>query len=293
MDVFRISTLSAKPLPIKTKEAFETLTKKQKPWMQLKSNASGLGWHYYAECPHCTNAIEIIGFKPTHTQTPHGKHYMKRIKGVGYLDHDTYDACPYRREAKKGLSKEDKHDPEHHLPSKALTTLIEQFDRVVYLLEKELEVKFSVSCLKKMLFDFKASQGWLYKGVSEQNIPWIFAYFTLAKSLYNQRIINKDLKTALLNHEPKLQFDKYKKLLVTDGLFLKVSFSFFEHEREVREHHLFESVWFKVSVSGSRDIYCKKIEFDPLHFTNLINMDEKKAKRDWSLVNIAKDIFER
>lgn len=87
MDVFKIPSLSAKPIPISTKEAFETLTKKQKPWIQLNPNPIGLGWHYYAECPHCINAIEVIGFSPRHKMTPHAKHYMKRIEGVGYLDY--------------------------------------------------------------------------------------------------------------------------------------------------------------------------------------------------------------
>ncbi|QDF68702.1 hypothetical protein FJQ87_18530 (plasmid) [Shewanella sp. SNU WT4] len=298
MDVFKISSLSSAPIPIKTKEAFETLTKKQKPWMQLRSTAKSLGWHYYAECPHCVNTIEIIGFTPTHTATPHGRHYMKHITGVGYLDHESYEACPYRARSEKNLSKDDKYSANHHLPSKALNTLIEQFDRVVYLLQKELEIKFSYPRLKQMLLDFKASQGWLYKGASEYNIPWIFAYFTLAKSLYNQQIVNNELQSALLKLEPKLQFEsttspnKADRLLITEGLFLKLTFSFFDHEREVREHHLFESINFKVS-SGARDIYSKKIEFDPLHFANLINLDENKAQRRLALVDMAKEIFAR
>lgn len=294
MDVFKIPSLSAKPIPITTKEAFESFTKKQKPWIQLISDAMSFSWRYYAQCPHCDNAIIIIGFNPTHTQTPHGKHYMVRsVNGVGFLDRSAYEACPYRNQANKKLSKEDKYSTEHHLPSKALNILIEHFDRAIYLLEKELQIKFSTSCLKRMLEDFRASQGWLYKGVSEQNIPWIFAYFTLSKSLYKQRILNKTLKNNLLALEPKLQFDKHETLLVTDGLFFKTSFSFFDHQRSVNDHHLIESITFKVSDKNNRDLYIKKIEFDPLHFANLINMDEEKAKefRNFKLVEMARAVF--
>jgi len=61
------------------------------------------------------------------------------------------------------------------VPRKILETLIDQFDHVVYLLQKETGIQFSPELLKQMLETYRSARGYLYYGATLQNVPWIFA----------------------------------------------------------------------------------------------------------------------
>lgn len=51
--------------------------------------------------------------------------------------------------------------------------MIEQFDRVVYILEKETQLVLSENALRGMLQRYKGERGYLYTGATLRNVPWI------------------------------------------------------------------------------------------------------------------------
>ncbi|MCC7983487.1 hypothetical protein INR17_27955, partial [Klebsiella pneumoniae] len=160
MDVFKISVDTQQVHKI-TQENFDQVTKKQAPWYQPINGHQG----WFAVCPACDNPIQIIGM--LERDAPYGKHFFPTAGAVavplkGRVDKEEYEWCPYASK-NKHLTRDDRRAAGSELAVLIKQTLIEQFDRVIYLLEKGTGMRISFALAKQMLEEYRAAEGWRYR----------------------------------------------------------------------------------------------------------------------------------
>ncbi|KAB5597954.1 hypothetical protein [Vibrio parahaemolyticus] len=289
MDVFKLSVHSSTIYSITNCSDFEILTSKQKPWVDYEFTATGRRTRHYAVCPHCNNTIVMVGFNAgSKLKTPYGKHYLSReLLHLGYRDQDAYDACPYHLKGQSSFSPDDKYLSDNPHCIERLSKLIEHFDIVIDIIQKNVGVQFSRNCIEKMLTAYRASEGWLYKGASEQNIPWSFAYLTLSESLYGQTIHHQELREALLENTPGLHFE-HDRLVPQKGIYFNAMFCFLDHQRMVVKHHLRESLIFSVVTPDRETLYQKEIVWETADFDSYIKQNVGEERRN-DLVKLARE----
>ncbi|MGJ8518353.1 hypothetical protein [Carnimonas bestiolae] len=295
MDVYKLKKSDWEELPL-NKRAFEESTGKDKPWY---ANNRGGDEATFAVCPGCDNPILILGFerKLAHTDKPYARHYRWKVDNLAEYRQWAYDHCPYSRSQR--YNPHQRRPVGDELGDKILDILVPNFDRVVYLLEKDTGFKISAKLARQMLTDYRDRGGHLYMGATLQNIPWIFAYMTLSKSLIG-RIVHNDqaLLDAINTHnapgifiEPEGNQIKWK-----PGTGASLNVCFIHHEARVTDQHLTETMTMMVSSGHGPEaerIYRKTIEFDRDHFKNLINVSPEKAVRPRreELVGLAEEIL--
>ncbi|MEZ9360270.1 hypothetical protein AB4175_10345 [Vibrio cyclitrophicus] len=225
MDVFKLTIDTPVIHKITNRADFENLTEKRKPWVDYERTAEGRKTRHFAVCPHCNNAIVMVGFinDGSQVKTPYGRHYLAReLWHLGTVrERDAYDACPYHKKGRSSFTPNDKFTKVSEKSIKLISKLIDNFDFIIEMIQEETGIEFSRICIRKMLEAYQASDGWLYKGASEQNIPWAFAYLTLSHSLYGQTIHNESIRKALLKKNAKLVFKKNRFIPKKIVLFLK------------------------------------------------------------------------
>lgn len=153
MDVYKVRIEDTESKII-DKEGFEAETFRRDPWYQPGS-AGKLA--QFAVCPACDNPVQLVGLYelPPNVKNPFGKHATKSIRGIAPFDSEARNDCPYfqPRQHKK-TERKTRFDG---VPRKILKLLIEQFDRVVYILEKETQLVLSENALRGMLQRYKES----------------------------------------------------------------------------------------------------------------------------------------
>lgn len=199
MDVYKVRIEDTESKII-DKEGFEAETFRRDPWYQPGS-AGKLA--QFAVCPACDNPVQLVGLYelPPNVKNPFGKHATKSIRGIAPFDSEARNDCPYfqPRQHKK-TERKTRFDG---VPRKILKLLIEQFDRVVYILEKETQLVLSENALRGMLQRYKGERGYLYTGATLRNVPWIFAYMSDATRLFGQKVIgNAELVKAIAAEVP-------------------------------------------------------------------------------------------
>ncbi len=282
MDVFKLTMESSEIHDITNRQDFEALTAKKKPWVDYEFTTMGRRTRHFAVCPHCNNAIVMIGFNDgSKIKTPYGRHYLAReLWQLGSVrDPEAYEVCPYHMKGQSTLNKDEKFPRISEQSIKLVSKLIEHFDSVIHLIQMRAGVQFSKNCIIKMLTAYQASEGWLYKGASEQNIPWTFAYLTLSESLYGQRIYRNEIRQALLCKNPHLTFEQYR-LIPTTGVFFSAEFCFLNHQRKVVNHHLTESLTFSISTSDREVLYQNDITWELTDFDAHIERGIEERRPD-------------
>lgn len=251
------------------------------------------GW--FAVCPICDNPIRIIGM--LERENPYGKHYFPAQGDVsvplnGTVDKEEYEWCPYAS-ANKTLSKAMKRREDSPQATLIKQTLIEQFDRVIYLLEKNIGMKVSETLATQMLEDYRRAEGWRYKGASLQNIPWIFAYMIQAKNVYGRIFTDREFAEELCRKSPELAYSDTKKIIPSGGKkkLCDLTFSFIKHKRQVNEHILTESIEFNIANAEQKTVCKKTIVFDHSHFMRLIASTKNEAYRKPEWVELAQRVL--
>lgn len=288
MDVFKISVDTQQVHKI-TQENFDLATKKQAPWYQPINGHQG----WFAVCPACDNPIQIIGM--LERDAPYGKHFFPKPGAVpvplkGRVDTDEYEWCPYASKNNK-LSKDDKRPTDSELGMLIKQTLIEQFDRVIYLLEKCIGVKISIALAEQMLKDYRGAEGWRYRGAMRQNIPWVFAYMMQAKKIFGRVLLDTELADEICSKRPDLIFTKDSKIAAREeGKFCDLTFSFIKHRRHLEDNTLSESIEFNIANAEQKTVCKKEIDFDYDFFLRLINSKDE-TYRKMHLVDLARSIL--
>jgi len=292
----KVEDLVGKPID---KDAYETDTLRREPWYQ---RGSGDKLSQFAVCPACDNPIQLVGLYhlPANVSQPYGKHTTSSIPGIASLDSEARENCPYFKPRQH--QKTDRKAKFDGVPRRIVQILIEQFDRVVYVLERQTQVKLSDKALRGMLERYKGEQGYLYTGATLRNVPWIFAYMSDATPLFAQRAGgNTELVNAIRDRVPVANIDSTGRLGAafvpgSKGAFIDLKMSFIQH-RIVREHEasgLKESMVLVVSHSRNgvlTDIFKQDLPFEIRWFDHLIQMPDDHPNRRMARVDLAREVL--
>ena len=298
MDVYK---LMPNEIPHKTisRESFEADTRRKTPWYQ--TNERGKEAHF-AVCPACENPIQIIGLYnlPRNLEAPYGKHLTHGVPRLADNNPKARENCPYFKPRQH--QKSDRKQSIDGLPLKILCLLINQFDRVLYLMQKCTGITFSENYARKMLQTYRSEEGYLYTGATLMNVPWIFTYMADSQSLFGQRVgSNRELTDAILQHVPSADIDASGRIIsrkLPNGKkqFFNLDVCFIHHRQRINGDHggLTETMKMVVStdIDGNiRDIHKQTITFDHQHFQNLIHLPDDNGLRQPKLITLAKEIL--
>lgn len=185
MNIYKIK-LGISGAKMITRENFMNDTRGKSPYFQVKWESQ------LAICPHCGNPIQIIGLFSedkinSPKRKPYGKHYPHSVPELAEYNQMAYENCPYANPNRKLTNKSVKgiEDP---IAKQIKQNVIENFDRIVVLLEDEFEISLSENILKKMLDNYKYNKGHSYVGATLVNYPWTFGYMTWRKSIFGMRV---------------------------------------------------------------------------------------------------------
>ncbi|WP_414041273.1 hypothetical protein ACJU26_04120 [Acidithiobacillus sp. M4-SHS-6] len=292
MDVYKLRPEDAGSRRIE-REDFEAQTLRDKPWYQKNGQGEDV---QYAVCPACDNPIQIIGLYRLleRIHQPFGRHTGAAIRGLAELDPEERDNCPYfkprpreKRARRKGLNP---------VSRKILGTLIEQFDRVVYLLRKQTGINFSQKLLRKMLETYRAERGYLYTGATLLNIPWVFAYMSDSQPIVGQYLrkdADADLMRAIRDMVPGVHISDGGQIGRKTKNFLSLAVCFIHHResKDREDGRLVESMKMVVSMDADHWVHQKVIPFDHQEFQRLTHIPDEKARRQMDLVEMAKEVL--
>lgn len=290
MNEFKITaSRTAKRHPIKAK-TFEDITENKYPFVQNNKNGEV---RYYGICPSCLNSVQLIGLSHKTKVSPHGKHTGTDIQGFPPYNKQKYQYCPY---AKNG---EYKHPNDLEILTDITDDVRElyeltrlQFDRIVYIIQKELGIRFTNKFWEKALQQYIANKNYLYPWLNEANLPYIFAYQSMQQqSCFHQLFkINSEAYNALktydgLNFIPIENNPDYQFLHWENGKWTKPVFRFYKHKQKaVDGERLKESFIFCIDDNNThKTIFAKEILFDETYFIKLINKNDEKSRQKWLL----------
>lgn len=296
MDRIKFTIHSKQSYPIDVK-IFEVKTLKKPPYYQESSKGE---MAQFAICPECDNPVQIIGLYKTlaNTDTPYGKHYAKPVAGIGTYSKENYLFCPYRAE-RKTFTKSSKKQGIDHLAHKVIQGMVLYFDKIIWILQKEMGLYISLALAEQMLDDFFRSQAYLYKGTSLRNMPLILAYFSLNKGIVGRKILSTSVE--LIESIGKVKELYIENNQIKSHRFSDAGFYFHHHKTHIINHHLTESLIFTIS-KGMGDkvekIYEKTIYFDNNHIENLLHfepthLNEAHKERNQQLLSSAMKVAQK
>lgn len=259
----------------------------------------------FAICPSCLNPIELIGVDKKISCAPYGRHAGKNIDGLPEWNYYKYRFCPF---AKKGDRRKPNDNERLEITDEVIelyNLLKEQFDRVVYVIKKELMIDCSLAFWQKALQQFVNSGGYCYPWLTEANLPYIFAYIGMQHSLLlgQKFVVGTDLYNTLEKRDNtdfiiledkdgnKLEDSKYRRL--SKKGFLKYHFRFTAHKQNADEGEtLVETMNFCVDdMRTNTEIYKRCISFNETHFMNIVKKDENESKRQQWLLDMADELM--
>lgn len=298
VDVYklRIEHTAAKTI---ARDTFEEETRCREPWYQ---DGSGDKRSQFAVCPACDNPIQLIGLYelPANVDKPFGRHTASGIQGLAPSNPEAREYCPYFKPRQHDrAARKERFDG---TPRKILMLLIEQFDRVVYVIEKQTKVVFSSNALKGMLERYKGERGYMYTGATLRNVPWIFAYLSDATDLFAQKAVgNAELSNAILERAPEARIDENGRVSANERPgekkpFVDLKMSFIRHRitKDIEEAGLVETMELVVSRQKNRDlvnIHQQVIKFDHDWFERLIQLPADHEHRRLDRVALAKQVL--
>jgi len=279
MNVYKLTVnqWGEKPLD---KEIFETETGRARPW--YVNNESGPP-SCFAVCPACDNPIQILGFyhQLKNTDRPYARHYPNTISGLAVYRQEDYEFCPHA--AARDCDPQARRHQGDPLSEKILDILVPNFDRVIYILEAVLGFRISDKLAKELLIDYQGQAGHRYLKATLQNIPWIFAYMTLAKSLMGRVITEEPLLAAIREKVPQAVIRPTTRghQVSWEGSqgYLELTFCLMHHRARQGTDGGLKETMKMVVMHGRKDVYSKTIEFDREWFRALVQLPPEKAKR--------------
>ncbi len=291
MDVFKTLPGINESIPI-TNENYVQATRKAWPYCSKKEDGT---LRYYAVCPLCDNPIQLVGlFKSVPDSIkPYGKHHKGMVDGLASYDEDAYWGCPY---ANPNPSKATiRRKPGSKTAAFLYALLREQFDRIIYILEKMTGIKISAAFAKKLLESYVANEGWMYYDSTQDNLPYMLLVAEPAYTLVNRHIEQgSSLYDGILKNCKTIELisvnDRYAKAVPVEGKYSNVTFLLAEHRRKVADNHLTETFSLQV-VENDKVVYRQRIEVDPDYLRRLIKLPEERSFRNAKLLKLAEKIL--
>ncbi len=288
---FKLVQGDGKPYGI-TKENFEKLTKKEKPYVMMGADGETRN---FGICPACDNPIQLIGLykKLGNTDKPYGRHY-NRDAAIAAHNEQAYKYCPYASHVYKRTEKQLK-DKLTDFEKNIYNTVRDYFDSAIYLLRKILGIYISPKYAEQILREYLASKGYMYYGATYYNIPWMLLYFCIAKPVYGKLVregsplyeMLKDRSDVVL--KPTEGRDYYK--VDKSGDWLDLQYSFILHERKVVDDEVREEIHFQLFSSDKQGIPVEKadmvLDINEYRFPNLIHSEDSVQYRNDELLQVA------
>lgn len=281
------------------KNTFELTTQQRKPYYSFNSKNERI---QFAVCPACDNPIEIIGlYKPLHhTDSPYGRHYPHSINGLAEYNQQAYNYCPYSKN-QTTITSEIRKSLLTNFEKDIYLLMREQFDRVIYVLSKQLDIKITYPAAQRMLTTYVKGEGWLYPWATLNNLPWVLGHLSWSKTLYGQPILkNSHLYNAIVKSCPSVEFIKskyyseYEILVAKDEMYIDINYCIINHCRKINNNMLTETMDFMVTegnIENRNIIYRKQLTIDEPYFMNLINLPNERSRRNMKLLEIAKNLM--
>lgn len=296
MNICKLHTDDSEVIPI-DKKLIESRTEKDEPYYPTNfsslSDSEKAKVTPFAVCPNCDNPIQIIGLykKLQNTDKPYGKHYGNSVKGLASYDAEAYEYCGLAGPKKWHKSSRKTHLGE--MENDILRQLAEHFDRAIYIISQETGIVISKKLAEKMLNTYLAYEGFLYRGATRLNAPWILAYMSNSQPLFGQVIRDGDLKEKLKGL-PNIIFNERGQLKNKEGEFVNIKFCFMHHETVERDNKTIEVMKFVVSAIDENNqihrVLTKEIIIEPIKFQKLKNIPPEKAKRNEELLALGKEV---
>lgn len=296
MDIFKTKPGVSRVIKINEKNFTEAT--KQEPPYSIDNKRGGLS--HYAVCPECDNPIQIIGlFKntPESGRKPYGKHHPNSIPDLAEYNADDYEDCIYSNP--KWRKDKVRRRPNSKIEKKTLNLLREQFDRVIYVLSKDIGIHISANVAKKMLRIYIGEEGWRYRNATLNNLPWAFGETAPGLPLFGQSIIKDgELHKAIALKCPEVHFEdsfsNYVRIKNREGKFIDLSYVMYNHQKNVENDILHETIDLIVSrgrVPNVQTIFHKTIEIRTEYFLNLLCLPPERAKRQEKFLDIAANMI--
>lgn len=293
MDAFKKKPRASQVYNINTDTIGEILVK-EAPHFGHKANGEGT---YFAVCPACDNPIQLIGIfrnSPEAGRKPYGRHFPKNVVGLAEYNEAEYLDCPY---SNRNWSTSAKRSPKSKMGQKIKELLREQFDRVIYILEQDLEMKISKETARKMLQEYLSCEGWTYRAATMNNLPWKFAETGCARPLFGRWLLaDGELVRAIRSKCPEVALvpasdPRYVKVMNNDKQFVKLKYFLHKHHCKLEGEHLCETIAMRVyrSDDAEHTVFEKEISINTGYFMNLISLPSDRSMRNEGLLSIAKE----
>lgn len=286
MDVYKLRQ-GLCPVHAISMEQFEAETQKQFPWYQKKEDES----LQYAVCPACDNPIQLIALyrRRDGSPAPYGRHVPKSIQGIATYSQESYDTCPYANPGMK-LKKTQLRSEKSVQGKQILQLLRQEFDRIIYLLQKMTGIIVTEKLARDMLQSFLDMRGYLYVGTNICNLPWSFCYMTTSQILAGRIIKNDSPLMNALKKDNRLTFNEKNQVVSTNKKFISLFFTFIDHKISTKGADHVETIKFIASLE-QEIIFENIIEVEPMHFHNLVNLPPKRAQRNEKMLKIAEEMI--
>ena len=290
MDVFKTRPGINESIPVNN-ENYMSATKKLPPFCRKRADGSLM---YYGVCPLCDNPVQLIGLFKSEPDSikPYARHHKGTIENLAEYDEEAYFACPY---ANPGKSKANiRRKPDSKTVALLYNLLRDQFDRIIYILEKTTGIKISEAFAEKLLKSYVVNEGWMYYDSTQDNLPYMLLYAEPAYSIIN-RLVEKDsdLYKGILENCSTVELQsvnkKYSKVVPKDNRYTEVKFILAEHHNRVEDNHLTETFSLHI-IESNNIVYSQKIEVDPDFLRRLQKLPEERSLRNRKLLQIAEKV---
>ncbi len=284
MDRFELHVGDRTDMPLE-KEIYERATRRRSPW--VRNNAKGQE-SYFAVCPACDNPIQLINLykRQDNTAQPYGRHYPGSVPALAQYNQDAYDHCPLATPRQfDSSSRRPEGDP---VSLNILKQLIEQFDRVVYLLQQVSGIALSRGLAESMLKRYGAAEGHRYWHAHMLNVPWIFGYMGGSHGLFGRRVFdNEALQVAVETKIPGAVWeDNRLQAAEVNGRkpFLDLTFCYIAYRSKREGDALVECMTLLVSTMPDDrpvSIYEQTLPIETSRWSALLNTPEDFARRPY------------
>lgn len=277
----------------------QNVTHGQAPFVQQDNRTHKLS--YYGICPSCLNPIQLIGISHKIKYAPHGKHTGNTIEGLRTWNQAKYEYCPY-------AAKEAYHAPEDSalLPDidesviELYDLLKENFDSVVYVIERTLHIKCSVHFWREALKQYCANMFYCYPWLTECNLPYIFAMLGMTqKRIFRQNVEVGSALYHFLSEQDRIELSasdkRYAVIQNKNWQYFDFVFRFTNHQQKGETgKNLYETMDFCIDDNGdikvfAKELYHETITFEEDFFKNVMQSERRFRRND--LLQVAAEIM--
>ena len=188
------------------------------------------------------------------------------------------------------LSKQDKQ-PESAITLSILRALRKNFDRIVRILRRDIEIEITERLAGNMLNAYLEAQGYLYRGSILSNTPWMLAYMAGTQCLLGEPIIHhyEALAQAISNSTLQVAVNKKKQIYAIADQPASLTCDFSKHR--FYEDFRGQSMLMQIKSGSAGLIYKQEIIFYSASILDLLNAPRGYDRRDQKLLTLADQIF--